>query len=97
MLVWLWDLATGQEPRQLRGHTGWVRSVTFSPNGRTLASAGIWEVRLWDPVMGQLRAILRGHTSALNSVAFSPDGQTLVSGSWDRTVRLWRSKKNSPP
>ena len=33
--------------------------------------------------------ILEGHTNSVSSVSFSPDGQTLVSGSWDKTVRVW--------
>jgi WD40 repeat protein len=32
---------------------------------------------------------LRGHEAAVNSVAFSPNGKQIVSGSSDRTVRLW--------
>ena len=41
--VRLWDAATGAELRRLEGHTDWVWSVSFSPDGRTLASgSGGW-------------------------------------------------------
>jgi WD40 repeat protein len=32
-----------------------------------------------------------GHTDSVSSVAFSPDGQHIVSGSWDRTIRVWNA------
>ena len=87
----LWDVATQTEIGRHWEHTGAVNSVSFSPDGRTLASAGSVDgtVRLWDVDTWTEIAILRGHTGWVNSVAFSPDGKTIVSGSNDRTVRLW--------
>ncbi len=74
----------------LSGHSSWVNSVTFSPDGQLLASgSGNSTIKLWDvQTMKELR-ILKGHSSDIRSVAFSPDGQILASGSDDNTLKLW--------
>jgi len=75
----------------LRGHSGFVMSVAFSPDGKTLASGSYDNtVILWDVAKRQqVGAPLAGHSSSVTSVAFSPDGKTLVSGSYDKKVMLW--------
>jgi WD40 repeat protein len=35
------------------------------------------------------KCTLRGHSSEVTSVAYSPDGKHIVSGSWDKTVKIW--------
>ena len=86
----LWDVASKQELAALEGHTNGVTSVSYSPDGQTLASASLDQtVRLWDVASKQELAILEGHTDRIRSVSYSPDGQTLASASLDQTVRLW--------
>jgi WD40 repeat protein/subtilase family serine protease len=77
--------------RTLTGHTDWVRSVAFSPDGSLIASGSVdYTIKLWRVSDGALVRTLTGHTSGVSSVAFSPDGSLIASGSGDRTIRLWR-------
>ncbi|MEG3840746.1 NACHT domain-containing protein [Microcoleus sp. herbarium14] len=70
-----------------------VRSVTFSPDGKLLAtgdSDGV--VSLWEASSGREILTCNGHTNVVQSVAFSPDGEILASGSYENTIKLWNVK-----
>jgi WD40 repeat protein len=92
--VRLWDLGTGKTVFTLRGHSGPVNSVSFSPDGTRLASGGADKsVQLWDVSTGLLMCVLQSHVLAIEAVAFSPDGRRLASAGEDRAVRVW----DAPP
>jgi len=84
------DVDTGQEIRRFEGHTDWVRSVAFSPDGQTILSGSadntlIW----WEAASGRRLRQFEGHTAQIYSAAFSADGKYALSGSADSSVILW--------
>jgi len=88
--VRVWDLTTLREEVNLPGLTGFVYGVAFSPDGRSLATAGEDRiVRVWEVATGRERLALRGHHNDIGRVTFRPDGRYLASCGEDRTVRVW--------
>jgi WD40 repeat protein len=74
----------------LEGHSGEVEFVTFSPDGKQLASCSSdHTIRIWDTATGATLQILKGHSREVEVVVFSPDGKQLASCSYDKTIRIW--------
>ncbi|MDJ0716543.1 MAG: NB-ARC domain-containing protein [Prochloraceae cyanobacterium] len=89
-LVYLWDVATGNQLLICSGHGDKIWSVAFHPQGHLLASASEDRtVKLWDCQTGECIRTLTGHSGCVRSVDFVSSGEFLFSGSADGTIRQW--------
>ncbi len=92
----IWWQAELPEPKPIRtveAHKGWVRAVTTSADGKTIASCGNDNlVKLWNAQTGAFIRNLEGHTSAVYNVAFHPDGNRLASCDLKGVVKDWNWK-----
>jgi RNA polymerase sigma factor (sigma-70 family) len=90
-VLWLWEVATGKELRQLTGDKDRVGipAVAFSPDGKTLAAMAGTGIRLWDALTWEERPRLteRG-AGGDHFLAFLPDGKRLISGN-GAAIRWW--------
>jgi WD40 repeat protein/DNA-binding SARP family transcriptional activator len=95
-----WDVQTGQCLKTLQGYRDYAWTITWSPDGQTLVSAGVSQtIRLWSLQTGRCTKTLAGHDEWIYSVAVTStvasgafpqaSKQILASGSRDRTVKLW--------
>ena len=100
ILIWDWQPNNeGSKPQEctqvhtLKGHSGEVLDLAFSPDGNYLLSGSadgtaiLWDVKDWKQVR-----VLTGHLGDITSVAFSPDSKSIVTGGSDKTIRIWNIK-----
>jgi WD40 repeat protein len=88
--VRLWDTATGREVRRLDGHATGVDEVTFSPDGKLLASAAYDQpVLLWEVATGRLAQKLADHACLGPYIRFADDSKTIATAAQESSVGLW--------
>jgi len=91
-LIRLWDVVEQKQIGALEGHQKEIRKLSFSSDGKTIATSSGDEnegIFLWDIQSQKLIGTLKGHRGWINGIAFSPDGRTLASISDDQTIIVW--------
>jgi WD40 repeat protein len=92
---WEWYYLNGLCHRDLvtlRGHPDVLLDAAWSPDGRSIASAGgVGALGVWDAAGKGDPLWLRGHSAVVFSVAWSPNGQRLASAGYDGTIRVWNA------
>jgi WD40 repeat protein len=86
----LWDPATRKPldaPKS--GHTSWITSVAYSPDGKLLATGGADRAVVIHDLRAGTERTMTGFSDTVNAVAFSPDGQQLAAALSDGTLSLW--------
>jgi periodic tryptophan protein 2 len=98
LLIYVWNLQTGQLVEQLGGHEGPVSCLAFggdASGGTSFLASGSWDktVRVWDFVSSQSAVDVLKHNSDVTAIAFSPDGLTLACCTLDGQICLWDAKE----
>ena len=86
--------AARRTPKWIFNHTGEIRSIALSPDGRTLAAGGADNTVTLSDVTHP--GALSGHAGWGSTFAFSPDGRTLATGGTDKKVVLWDVARRIP-
>lgn len=87
-----WDLIRYRNFRTFTAPTRLSFScMAVDPSGEVVAAGSLdsFDIHIWSVQTGQLLDQLSGHEGPVSSLAFSPNGTSLVSGSWDKTARIW--------
>ena len=87
----MWDFASGRELHRIGGFRVGPTSLSFAPDGKSIATAGSWEPlpRIWDIGTGREAFAQPGHVMGISTLAVSPADGTIFTGSYDGTVRRW--------
>lgn len=93
--IQVWDADTGKRIGNFIGHSGFISSISWSPDGADFVSASRDQTfRLWNLSSGRMIRNFMGHTGEVRMVHWSPDGTHLVSASRDGTAKIWAIKEN---
>ena len=85
-----WDVTNGNCIKTITGEE--FNSINISPDGKYALSCNFNSIKLWNIATSKCIKSYDGHESEVRSVCFSPDGKFILSGSVDKTLKLWEIK-----
>jgi WD40 repeat protein len=91
-MVGVWEIATGKEIKNFKGHTGFVNVASFSPDARYIASGSRDNtVKVWESAAGAEKMTLTGFTDEVEAVVYSPDGLYIAAAGKDKVIRFFEA------
>ena len=89
--VWLYDVPDGKETALFTEHPGQVNALTFSTDGKILASGGVSNpaIQLWDLETGNKLSTLTAEHRSIAALAFAKDNTVLISLDQSREIAHW--------
>ena len=91
----IWNLEDGKVVRTWGGHKGAIQALAVDGKGNVYSVSADNTIKVWSPRGQELRT-LAGHADGITCVALSKDGSRLLTGSADKTLKLWDVKTGSP-
>lgn len=97
LLVYVWNLQTGQLVETLAGHEGPICCLAFGgdASGSAFLASGSWDktVRVWDFLSSKSAVDVLRHNADVTAITFSPDGATLAACTLDGQIAIWDAKE----
>ncbi len=97
----VWDIQTGKEKKKILGSIGtgpegMIYAIALSGDNKYLAVGGLFAdpndaIRIYNYKTGKLLKVLESHTNTVYDLSFSSDDKYLISGSGDKTVKIWQT------
>ncbi|WP_199693788.1 metallophosphoesterase [Sorangium cellulosum] len=80
------------------GHTTHTHAHSWSPDGARLATASFreWTIDLWSAATRTIERTMKGPTNGVLDLAWAPTGRLLAAASWDGTVAVYDTERESP-
>ena len=87
-----------QEKKKFAALSGAIKSLSYSPDGTSLATAGTdGTIKVWSTDTAKLSYSIAAHKGGVNAVAFSPDGKWIASAGTDKTAKIWKASAGKTP